>query len=54
MHRGLLEQRLKMPDNSGYMIAAYVVAGALYFGYAAFLIMRGRSLRDMPDRDRGS
>lgn len=31
-----------MPENSGYMIAAYVVAGILYGGYAAWLWIRGR------------
>jgi hypothetical protein len=36
-----------MPDNGGYMIAAYVVAAAIYLGYAASLWRRGRrALRD--------
>jgi len=29
-----------MPDNSGYMIAAYVVAGVIYLGYTLSLIRR--------------
>ncbi len=31
-----------MPDNGGYMVAAYVVAALLYGGYAAWLLWRGR------------
>jgi hypothetical protein len=30
------------PDNSGYMIAAYVVAGVVYLGYAWSLWRRAR------------
>lgn len=31
-----------MPENSGYMVAAYVIAAVLYGGYALWLLMRGR------------
>ncbi len=30
-----------MPDNSGYMVAAYVVAAVLYGGYTLYLWRRG-------------
>ena len=30
------------PDNAGYMIAAYVVAGVVYLGYAWSLWRRAR------------
>ena len=32
-----------MPDNSSYMVAAYVVAGVLYGGYTLWLLLRGRA-----------
>jgi hypothetical protein len=31
-----------VPDNGGYMVAAYLIAGALYAGYALRLWLRGR------------
>ena len=31
-----------MPENSGYMVAAYVVAAVLYAGYALWLWRRGK------------
>lgn len=31
-----------MPDNSGYMIAAYLVVAVVLAGYAASLWRRGR------------
>ncbi len=31
-----------MPENTGYMIAAYFVAAVLYGGYAVWLLARGR------------
>ncbi len=35
-----------MPENEGYMIAAYVVAAVVYLGYGGSLITRGlRALR---------
>lgn len=34
-----------MPDNSGYMVAAYVAAAVLYGGYAALLWWRTSKLR---------
>ena len=35
-----------MPENGGYMIAAYVVVGAILIGYALSLYLRARrSLR---------
>ena len=32
-----------MPDNSAFMVAAYVVAGVLYGGYALYLWRRGKT-----------
>jgi hypothetical protein len=32
-----------MPETGGYMVAAYVVAGVLYGGYAVWLLLKGRS-----------
>jgi hypothetical protein len=29
-----------VPENSGYMVAAYVVAAVLYVGYAVWLLSR--------------
>lgn len=34
-----------MPDNSGYMTAAYVAAAVVYGGYAALLWWRTRRLK---------
>jgi hypothetical protein len=35
-----------VPQNAGYMIAAYVIAGAIVLGYALSLYLRARrSLR---------
>jgi hypothetical protein len=34
-----------MPDNSGYMIAAYVVVGVSYLVYALSLLLRSRRHR---------
>lgn len=31
-----------MPENTGFMIAGYVVAGVLYLGYTVVLLARGR------------
>jgi hypothetical protein len=31
-----------VPENSGYMVAAYVVAALLYAGYALWLWRRGK------------
>jgi hypothetical protein len=31
-----------MPDNGGFMVAAYTVAAVLYVGYALWLLRRGR------------
>lgn len=33
------------PHNGGYMVAAYIVAGAVYLVYAASLILRSRAER---------
>ena len=33
-----------VPPNSGYMIAAYIVAGAILLGYALSLYLRSRKL----------
>jgi hypothetical protein len=29
-----------MPENTGFMIAAYVILGVLYVGYAAYLLLK--------------
>lgn len=34
-----------MPENHGYMVAAYVVAAILYGGYAVWLLVRGRKVQ---------
>lgn len=35
-----------MPDNGGFMVAAYIVAGVIIVGYALSLYLRARrSLR---------
>ena len=34
-----------MPENTGYMVAAYVVAAALLVAYAVSLYLRIRKLR---------
>jgi hypothetical protein len=31
-----------VPDNGAYMVAAYIVAGLLYGGYAIWLFFRGK------------
>jgi hypothetical protein len=33
-----------MPDNGGYMVAAYVAAAVIVLGYAVALYRRGRRL----------
>lgn len=33
-----------MPENHGYMVAAYVALAILYGGYAVWLLVRGRNL----------
>jgi hypothetical protein len=33
-----------MPDNAGYMFAAYIAAALLFGGYAASLVVRARGL----------
>ncbi len=30
------------PDNGSFMIAAYIVVGVIYFGYAVSLVLRAR------------
>ena len=35
-------RRTTVPDNSAFMVAAYVVAGVLYTGYALWLWRRGK------------
>jgi hypothetical protein len=34
-----------MPDNSGYLTAAYVIAGAVYLLYAIALVRRAGKLK---------
>ena len=34
----------EVPQNAGYMIAAYIVAGAILLGYALSLYLRSRKL----------
>jgi hypothetical protein len=31
-----------MPENGGYMVAAYVALAVLYLGYAVWLLARGK------------
>ena len=33
---------MAVPDNGGYMVAAYLVAAALYLGYALWLWRKGK------------
>lgn len=33
------------PDNSGYMVAAYVVAGVIYLLYTISLVLRARKVK---------
>ncbi len=33
-----------LPQNAGYMIAAYIVVAVIMLGYAASLFQRGRKL----------
>ena len=33
------------PSNGGYMVAAYIVAGAVYLAYALSLLLRARTER---------
>ena len=42
-----------MPDNGGYFVAAYVVAGVVYGGYLWSLVSRGRRIRARMARDAG-
>ena len=34
-----------MPQNGGYMVAAYVAAGAIYLSYSGWLWWKSRSVR---------
>lgn len=31
-----------MPDNGGYMVAAYVIAAVIYAGYALWVLKKDR------------
>ena len=33
-----------MPENAGYMFAAYLVAAAVFVGYALSLVLRAREM----------
>jgi hypothetical protein len=33
------------PDNSGYMVAAYVVAGVIYVAYTISLVLRAKKVK---------
>jgi len=33
---------MTVPDNSGYMVAAYIVAAVLYTSYTFWLYLKGR------------
>jgi hypothetical protein len=35
-----------MPDNGGFMVAAYVAAAAIYLAYSAYLLGKGRRAKD--------
>lgn len=32
-----------MPDNGGFMVAAYVAAAVIYLGYSVYLVRKGRA-----------
>lgn len=38
-----------MPDNAGYMLAAYVAAAALFGGYVFSLVLRARAMSTRGD-----
>jgi len=40
----LADTAFALPDNGGYMVAAYVVAAVILLTYALFLYRRSRSL----------
>jgi len=33
---------MPVPENSGFMVAAYVALGVLYSSYALWLVVRGK------------
>jgi hypothetical protein len=33
------------PDNGSYLVAAYILSGVIYLGYAVSLVMRARGER---------
>jgi hypothetical protein len=43
-----------MPDNSTFMVAAYVAAMVIYGTYAISLVIRHRSVRNTSTTQRGS
>ncbi len=32
-----------MPDNGGFMVAAYVAAAVIYLAYSVYLVRKGRT-----------
>ena len=42
-----------MPDNSTFMVAAYIAAAIIYGGYAVSLVVRRRTVRGQPNTPRG-
>jgi len=38
-----------MPDNAGYMFAAYVAAAAVFGGYVLSLVLRARAMSTRGD-----
>jgi hypothetical protein len=33
------------PDNGSYLVAAYILSGAIYLGYAVWLVVQARAER---------
>ena len=33
------------PDNGSYLVAAYILSGVIYLGYAVSLVVRAREAR---------
>lgn len=38
------------PDNGSYLVAAYILSGVIYLGYAVSLMVRARAERKKSER----